>query len=247
MRDEVTSLQADTTISPDDLAPPEFLADALETLQVLMKSYDTSIITTDRKALAEGFQPILQDALDPYLAGCENMTRQLRSPHNHIFALNCLLATRQTLKKYAFADRNEELRPRIEEHEKELADAAHIWLLHESGLQPLVDNVATPDDLSEAYKDPSQIIEIAQQLDAFLPTATDDARAFLGQLEDKSLARKVIEDAAERFCEDFEEVESLVVKADEMKAGLVNGDGEEEVWLREVFPRTGDEIRVLLS
>ena len=107
--------------------------------------------------------------------------------------------------------------------------------------------MATPDDLSSSYSDPSQLISIAQQLDAFLPSATDDARTFLGQLEDKALARRSIETAAERFCEDFEEVETLIVKADEMRAGQVNGDVEEEVWLREVFPRTGDEIRVLLS
>ena len=247
MRDQVTNLHADTTISPDDLAPPDFLVEALETLQVLMKSYDTSIITTDRKVRAEGFQPILQDALDPYLAGCENMTRQLRAPHNHIFALNCLLATKDTLKKYSFADREEELQPRIDEHEKELVEAAHTWFLHSSGLQSLVDNTTTPEDLSDAYKDPSYLISIAQHLDTFLPTATDDARAFLGQLEDKALARRVIEDAAERFCEDFEDVEAVVVRADEVRAKQVNGEGEEEVWLREVFPRTGDEMRVLLS
>ena len=247
MRDQVTNLQADTTISVDDLAPPEFLVEALETLQVLMKSYDTSIITTDRKIRAEGFQPILQDALDPYLAGCENMTRRLRSPSNHIFALNCLSATRETLKRYSFADRDEELRPRIEEHEKELTDAAHLWFLHESGLQPLVGNFPTPDDLSSAYDDPSQLVSIAQHLDAFLPTATDDARNFLGQLEDKALMRRIIEAAAEMFCDDFEDVESLVVKADDMRAGVVNGEGQEGVWLREVFPRTEDEIRVLLS
>jgi conserved oligomeric Golgi complex subunit 6 len=175
------------------------------------------------------------------------MTRRLRSPSNHIFALNCLSATRETLKKYSFADRDEELLPRIEEHERELTNATHLWFLHESGLRPLVDDVATPEDLNSAYHDLSQLLSIAQHLDAFLPTATDDARNFLGQLEDKALMRRVVEAAAERFCDDFEEVEGLVIKADEMRAGLGNGEGKEETWLREVFPRTGDEIRVLLS
>ena len=247
MRDHVASLQSDISISADDLAPPDFLVEALETLQALMKSYDTSIITTDRNKRIEGFQPVLQDALDPYLSGCENITRRLRTPHEHIFALNCLLATKETLRKYTFADRTEELQPRIEEHEKELTDAAHAFLLHESGFGTLVDDIATPDDLASSYKDPSQLISIAQQLDAFLPTATEDARKFLGQLENEIIARRVIENAAERFCEDFEEVESLIVRADEIRAGQVNGEMEEEVWLREVFPRTGDEIRVLLS
>lgn len=247
MRDHVSNLQADISISPDDLAPPDFLIEALETLQVLMKSYDTSIVTTDRNKRIEGFQSILQDALDPYLAGCENITRRLRTPNEHIFALNCLLATKETLRKYSFADRAEELKPRIEEHEKELTNAAHAWFLHESGLKTIVDNFAIPDDFASSYKDPTQLTSTAQKLDAFLPTATDDARSFLAQLEDKALARRVIKNAAERFCEDFEEIESLIIRADEIRASQVNGEAEDEVWLREVFPRTGDEIRVLLS
>ncbi|KAK5168654.1 Golgi transport complex subunit 6 [Saxophila tyrrhenica] len=247
MRDHVANLQADAAIGSDDLAPPEFLVEALETLQVLMKSYDTSAITNDRAKRAEGFQPILQDALDPYLAGCENITRRLRTPQKHIFALNCLLATKDTLRKYSFADRSEELESRISEHEKELTDATHAWLLRESGMASLVSNISTPDDLASSYKDPKQLYTIAQQLDAFLPTATDDAREFLTQLEDRALGRRVIEQAAERFCEDFEEVEGLVLKADEMKERAV-GEGEEgEVWLREVWVRTSGEIRVLLS
>lgn len=247
MRDHVANLRADAAMASDDLAPPDFLLEALEALQALMKSYDTSIVTTDRTKRIEGFQPILQDALDPYLAGCENITRRLRNPKEHIFALNCLIATKDTLKKYAFADRTEELQPRIDEHEKELINSTHNWFLRESGLKILVDNIAVPDDLSPYYKNASNLISAAQQLDSFLPTATDDARASLGQLEDKALMRRIIEDAAERFCEDFEEIEGLVVQADEIREGQVNGEIEDEVWLREVFPRTGDEIRVLLS
>ena len=59
--------------------------------------------------------------------------------------------------------------------------------------------------------------------------------------------RRIIEDAAERFCEDFEEIESLIVQADDIRDRQVDGETDDEVWLREVFPRTGDEIRVLLS
>ena len=116
-----------------------------------------------------------------------------------------------------------------------------------SGLSVLIDNVALPDDLASAYKDPGQLISTAQQLDSFLPTATDDARTFLKQLEDKILARRIIENASEHFCEDFEEIEGIILQADEIRAGQVNGEMEDEVWLRDVFPRTGDEIRVLLS
>lgn len=247
MRDHVANLHADAAMATDDLSPPDFLLEALETLQALMKSYDTSIVTTDRGKRIEGFQPILQDALDPYLAGCENITKRLRSPNEHIFALNCLIAIKETLKKFAFADRTEELQPRIAEHEQELISFTHIWFLRESGLKPLVDNIAVAEDLSRFYKDASALVSAAQRLDAFLPTATDDARASLAQLEDKTLMRRVIEYAADRFCEEFEEIEAMVVQADEIREAQVNGEVGDEVWLRDVFPRTGDEIRVLLS
>ncbi|KAF7190645.1 Conserved oligomeric Golgi complex subunit 6 [Pseudocercospora fuligena] len=223
MRDHIANLQTDFAISTtDDLAPPDFLIDALETLKVLMKSYDTSNVHANRAQRIDGFQAVLQEALDPFLAGCENITKRLRAPSSHIFALNCLFATKDVLSSYSFADRSEELQPRIEAHEEQLADAMHIWFLRESGLKHLVDNINSTDDLSSSYKDPSQLISIAQQLDAFLPTATEDARGYLGQLENRSLARRVIEQAAEKFCEDFEDIEGLILQSDELRAKQVN-------------------------
>lgn len=255
MRDHVANLQTDFSISPSDsdLSPPEFLTEALQTLQVLMKSYDThSAVHATRAERVEGFQPVLREALDPFLAGCENLTKRLRNPSSHIFALNCLHATQSTLRLYPFADKSEELQQRIQAHESELVDAVHIWFLAQSGLKYLVDNVSTTEDFASSYKDPGQLASIAQQLDIFLPTATEDARAFIGGLGDRIMIRRVIEQAAERFVEDFEAVERLIVRADEMRDKMVNGNKEEqgddvEVWLRDVFQRTTEEIRVLLS
>lgn len=248
-RDHVASLQVDLAISSEDLAPPDFLIEGLDTLQVLMDSYDTSALQEDRTQRIEGFQPILHEALDPFLAGCENITKRLRTPNNHIFALNCLQVTGDVLSKHPFADRTAQIQPKRDTHEHALEDAMHAWFLHESGLDALVDHISVPADLTSSYANPAQLATIAQTLDAFLPTATEDARAFLGSLADRMLARDIIDKAAERFCEDFEEVEGLVVQADEAKMKQVNGDGEDEgeVWLKNVFPRTGDEIRVLLS
>lgn len=252
MRDHVANLQTDFSISPSgsDLSPPDFLTEALQTLQVLMKSYDThSAVQSTRAERIEGFQPILREALDPFLAGCENLTNRLRSPGSHIFALNCLHATQSTLRLYIFADKSEELQQRIQAHEADLVTSVHDWFLAKSGLKYLVDNISVTEDLTSSYKDPSQLVSIAQQLDAFLPTATEDARAFIGGLGDRIMVRRVIEQAAERFVEDFDAVEKLIVRADETREKMVNGDkdDDEEVWLREVFPRTEGEIRVLLS
>lgn len=247
MRDHVANLQTDFAISAYNMTPPDFLLEALRTLQALMKSYDTSAVSAGRAQRIEGFQPILQEALDPFLAGCENITNRLRSPNSHIFALNCLFATKEALSTFAFADRSEELQIKIDDHEKQLAEAMHIWFLRESGLKYLVDNISTINDLVSSYQDPGQISSVARQIDAFLPSATEDARNFLEQLQNKELARVVIDHGAERFCEDFEDFEALIIESDEARMKQVNGDVDDNVWLREVFPRTGDEIRVLLS
>nr|XP_023908633.1 conserved oligomeric Golgi complex subunit 6-like [Quercus suber]POF15611.1 conserved oligomeric golgi complex subunit 6 [Quercus suber] len=260
MRDHVANLQAELVISSSDLSPPDFLLEGLDILQVLMKSYDTSAVHQDRAQRIAGFEPILHEALDPFLAGCENITKRLRNPNDHIFALNCLLATHDVLKRFPFADRTADMQPRRAAHESALIDTMRTWFLHESGLDALVDHITVPEDLNSSYANPARLAAIAQTLDAFLPTATDEARAYLGQLADPTLARNIIEQAAERFCEDFEDVEGVIMRADEARQGLVNGHGQRKenaadaasgdgdgVVLREVFPRTSDEIRVLLS
>jgi hypothetical protein len=55
----------------------------------------------------------------------------------------------------------------------------------------------------------------------------------------------VVEEAAERFCETFEEIEERVLEGDKGVDG--DEDDEDVVLLRDVFPRTAGEIRVLLS
>ncbi|KAF2724172.1 oligomeric complex COG6 [Polychaeton citri CBS 116435] len=257
IRDQVTNLQIDTlsTAAPDeDLAMPDFLVNALHTLQVLIKSYDTSLMITDSTERMQGFEPILQEALDPFLSGCEDMARRLHHPQDsHIFALNYLDPTIATLKSHAFTSQRAtlDLEPRLERHETDLTEITHNWLLQQSGLSSLKETVFAPDDLASSYNDPNQLATIAQQLDAFLPSATDDTRNFLGKLDNRTLVRRIVDNACEKFCADFERVEDIILRADEARAGFINGgrDGEDELklFLRDVFPRTGDEIRVLLS
>ena len=248
IRDHVATLQTEASLATDDLTPPEFLTESLESLEVLMKSYDTSVVTPNHAERAAGFQPILHEALDPFLAGCESITRRLRSPDDHIFALNCLQVTRETLQKFSFADRTEDLQTQQETHQNDLTTATHTFFMQQSGLQTFFDMVGSAADLEVHYKDPSRVRTIAQQLDAFLPTATDDARNFLGQLQAQDVRSIIIERAAERFCEDFEEAEEWILSADaQMDDASISDEETDEVRLRHVFPRTSNEIRVLLS
>jgi hypothetical protein len=240
-RDHLASLQTSThPISPTDLAPPDFLTDALTTLQTLMSSFSTSHTATASEE--ETFAPILQEALHPYLAGCASLARTLQTPHAQIFLLNCSLATLAALKPFAFTvAQATTLRADIETHTATLREATYAFLLSTSGLAPLLSIHDFRADSSN--KDIETLAAAGRKLDDFLPAATENARSFLAQLQEQNIVRSVVEDAAERFCEVFEEVEERVVKGDEG----VDEEEEEAVLLREVFPRTSGEIRVLLS
>ncbi|KAL1582731.1 hypothetical protein WHR41_08602 [Cladosporium halotolerans] len=241
-RDHLASLQTSThPISPTDLAPPDFLTDALATLRTLMTSFETSHTTTSPTT---AFDPILDEALRPYLAGCASLSRTLPSPHAQIFSLNCAIAALATLAPHATtlaAAPVEHLRAEIESHTSALKDATFDFLLSSSGLAPLL-------PIQDFRDKRDELAAAARKLDVFLPTATEDARGFLGQVGDRGVVRSVVEEAAERFCGVFEGVEGRVLEGDEMAEGDGEEDGEEEgMRLREVFPRTGGEIRVLLS
>jgi hypothetical protein len=240
-RDHLASLQTSThPISPTDLAPPDFLTDALTTLQTLMSSFSTSHTATASEE--ETFAPILQEALHPYLAGCASLARTLQTPHAQIFLLNCSLATLAALKPFAFTTAQATtLRADIETHTSTLREATYAFLLSTSGLAPLLSIHDFRADSSN--KDIETLAAAGHKLDDFLPAATENARSFLAQLQEQNIVRGVVEDAAERFCEVFEEVEDRVVKGDEG----VDEEEEDAVLLREVFPRTSGEIRVLLS
>lgn len=250
-RDHLASLQTSAhPISPADLAPPDFLTDALATLATLMTSFSTSITSASTdKEQEETFTPILQEALHPYLAGCTSLARTLQPPHSQIFLLNVKLATLATLRPYQTFTSTQiaTLRAEIESHTVSLEDATAGFLLSASGLKPLLEI----QDFRWSNERINLLAASAQKLDSFLPSATEDARAFLAQLQEPNIVRGAVEEAAERFCETFEEIEGRVLEGDKADDG--NGDHEEggvedgEILLRDVFPRTASEIRVLLS
>ena len=253
-RDHLASLQTSThPISPSDLAPPDFLTDALATLTTLMTSFSTSTTSapTDR-AQEQAFTPILQEALHPYFAGCTSLSRTLQPPAApQIFLLNVKLATLATLQPFQSFTSTQiaSLRSEIETHTASLQDATAAFLLSASGLKPLLEiqDFRSPD-ANENRERVDLLASCAQKLDAFLPSATEDARAFLAQLQEPGIVRRVVEEAAETFCETFEEIEGRVLEGDKGSVGEgADEDGEGEALLRDVFPRTVSEIRVLLS
>jgi hypothetical protein len=264
MRDHVASIHPELAVAPADLSPPDFLEESLETLKALIKSYDTSLAAvTDRE---DAFQPVLAEALDPFLKACETVEKKIAPPGGDIFAINCLLLAESTLAPFAFAAQTvSKLDKSVEKHSATLTEHQYRYFLENSGLEPLVSALSS---LSDSQEDISSIpslqimqeeflVGISQTLDDFLPSAHMDAMDNIKRLRSSRMTRDITEAAAERFCEDFEMVENKILAADDFlddKEDEKEEDDDEDeeekqprIRLRDMFPRTSGEIRVLLS
>lgn len=258
MRDHIANIHSDVSVTPLDLSPPDFLLEALETLKGLMKSYDTSLANASSGEDRTGFQAVLEEALDPYLAGCDSISKGMGAPQSQILAINCLLATKETLKGRAFtANRLDQVDEAVEDQAERLVHTVHAWFVLESGLKRLFDGLKEYKDTNLGQgiagirklreMQPDRLADMAQRLDAFLPGAMEDARAFVGKLADKRMVREVCDKAADLFVEEFESAERIVIGLDETILAEQGEELEEGMLLRDVFPRTSDEIKVLLS
>jgi hypothetical protein len=255
MRDHIAALQGDFQRTPADLGLPDFLRDALDQLAAIMKTYDTSLsLSSDREA---DFQPILNEALDPFLNGCENIGKGVPHPDDSIFLINCYEATRDSLSRYDFTQmKTSSLQTKIDEEARRLVESQYTFLRTESGLDDLMGSLLLlgdmPGDIAKVRTmeavQPSALAKASQMLDDFLPSALMDAMENIKYLLDASLARDVTEEAAERFCSDFEHVEEMLMLADEIAEEEADDDDQADiVRLRGLFPRTSGELRVLLS
>ncbi|CAN9428623.1 unnamed protein product [Alternaria alternata] len=254
MRDYVANVQSDLAVAPADLSAPEFLEDALQMLRTLAKSYDTSVAATEDNG--QGFQTVLAESLDPFLDGCENLQKEMKEPDSAIFAINCLYAAKEVLSAYAFAsERVSEIDDTIDENVAKLTDYQHQYLIHESGLVTLLNALEEIDDSPESLKTipeleafkPDALVAASQQLDEFLPSAIIDASENIKRLRNRKMIQNITEEAASKFCEDFEIVEGKMIAADDLTYDEDKEDEEQEPGLRDLFPRTSGEIRVLLS
>jgi hypothetical protein len=251
MRDHVASLQSDTQ-APPDLGPPDFLQDGLKQLTAIMKTYETSF--TSLHGREADFQPILAEALDPFMKTSKDIANNLEAPSDAIFAINCLLAARNILAPFDFnTERIAEIQESIEEYATSLIEHQYSYFRTNSALQPLLEALAPLSDGKEDLISiqsletfqPDVLTQAGQILDDFLPSALMDAMENLKHLQSSKMVREITEEAADRFCEDFEKLEEKLMAADEIWEQEEGDEAGEP--LRALFPRTSGEIRVLLS
>lgn len=255
LKERATAVQTEPQQAPADLDVPDFLEEALVELKEILKSYDTSLSPATNQETE--FQPILKEASDPYIERCELLAGSLDAPAHDIFILNCMKAVRNAIIPFSFTSaRVREIDEITDKHAQRLVDLQHAFFLHTSGLHPLVASLASLSDTEEDTRSipslgpfkPEALTKTSQTLDDFLPTAVLDATENLKLLQDSKLVHDVTEEAARRFCEDFEFVENKILAVDEMLSlDSESDDNEDYVPLRSLFPRTSAELRVLLS
>ena len=259
--DTVSAVQADIPTPTPGLRIPDFLEETLTQFTILLKTYDSSL--TPASSRVADFEPIISQALDPFLLICDKMSKELGEPSASIFIVNCLSVARTVLSDYDFdQNRVSELDEQLATLTSSLTEYQHAFFLHTSGLHPLLVALAptddTPDSLLKVPTFPQfqhqPLTDASQTLDDFLPSALMDAMENLKRLANTKLSQEITADAAARFCEDFEFVEGKLVAVDDLKEDAVRKGGkeleEEErelVPLRSLFPRTSGEIKVLLS
>ncbi|RKF61444.1 Conserved oligomeric Golgi complex subunit 6 [Erysiphe neolycopersici] len=252
MKDQVANLQQDTQIVPESFGPPEFLYDSFKQLTAIMKTYETSLATVNSREI--DFKPILDDAFEPFISRCEEMAIDLMIPNNSIFLINCLVAAAKTLSPFDFAkQRLFFIQKYIDMHAARLVDYQYSYIQEKSGLRPISQALASVSYSEQDLRairslEPLQLdfLEKASDtLDQFLPSALIDVIQNLKNLKDSSFARMITEEAVEKFCVDFEQIEKKMIAADQI--WKQEEDKMDSVSLRTIFPRTSGDLRVLLS
>jgi len=266
MRMNLDSVSSDAIV-PADLSAPDFLADALEELRSLLTSYETSAASSS--ASEDALTVVLAEALTPYTVLCSSLSETLEPPASAVFTINCLQTIRATLNLFrgfagsAIAD----LDAAIASHTAGLRHVLHVAMLDNSGLGLLDTELrqlsSSPGDVAAlralltlpAFSEDA-LHEAAQKLDAFLPSAISDAEEQIGRLQDKSFVGAIVREAASDFRVVFDEVVMWLEAADELQeqereqagnAGRADGEEEERLLLRELFPRTSEEVAILFS
>lgn len=236
VRDNVLSVQGEFQQVPSNLEPPRFLQDAFKRLGAIIQIYESSLSASADSG--SEIQEILSQAFDPFMTGCEEIARPMTNPEGGIFLVNCKLAAAHCLGSFESTTfRATQIRDEIAKDVLNLIDDQHAVFRKKSGLDALLRIL---DDAEEVDVSQASVSQASQELDDFLPSALMDAMDRLKGLQDAEMAREIIEQAAEKFCTDFERLEEFLAnqKHDEDAS---NPDGGLNL------SRTSAEIRVLLS
>ncbi|ATY64769.1 AAA-core [Cordyceps militaris] len=237
LREHISAVRAEPQTMPSDLSPPVFLQDALKQVQVMLSTYETSLSSTESGEA--GLEEVLTEAIDPFILDSEALARSLPLPRSSIYLINCRLAVSNYFKQSNLTSkRGEQIRTSINGEAAVLTDSQLDFFHQGSGLSDVIATIKQRGHYDVDFITASKLSASSSELDHFLPSAYIDALERLGELQDLGIARKITDEAAERFCTDFELLEKYI---DGLCASQGDSDGNGS--FRAVFPRTASEIR----
>ncbi|EXJ60203.1 hypothetical protein A1O7_04355 [Cladophialophora yegresii CBS 114405] len=261
MEEETSAAIATMDAEPTpDLTPPVFLATALSQFSEICRARGPQMTEAELERL---YTAVLGGIISACAEGATQISDMRRSC---IYKINYMTALKATLANVSAHSTASQVPLQKSAHEIQtlrdhLVELVSTTFLEDSGVADLtqeIDGRRTQPSSQRRKWLVENLDESAQRLDEFLSSALMDVQEALKPLLDRTFASDVVAEAVERFCTDFDELESLLETEDmettetEQDRGGENGLDEADVSeavgsLRELYPRTGAEVRALLS
>jgi hypothetical protein len=261
MHDETSNAVASMDAEPtQDLTPPVFLATALSQFSEICRARGPQMTEAELERL---YTAVLGGIISACAEGATQISDMRRSCIYKINYMTALKATLANVSVHAAAAQVplQKCALQIRTLRDQLVEFVSTTFLDYSGVADLtqeIDGRRTQPSRERRKWLVENLDESAQRLDEFLSSALMDVQEALKPLLDRTLATDVVAEAVERFCTEFDELEGLLEtvdmetteteedRGDDDELGTANVNGPVGS-LRELYPRTGVEVRALLS
>lgn len=257
MEEETNTATADNTPSVD-LSPPAFFSTALRQFSEITRARGPQMSEAELERL---FTAMLSGILTVCAESAVQIPDVRRST---IYKLNYMTALRTTLASVStlvptIQTPLEKTSHEVQSLRDQLVEYLSTPLLEDSGVRDLMQELDTRrshDTQTRRAWLQDNLDAAAQRLDDFLSSALMDAQEGLKNLLDRTLAKDIVAEATERFCAEFDELEGMLemVEVESDAAERADGNVPESVnvlghpgSLRALYPRSGVEVRALLS
>ncbi|OQV00949.1 hypothetical protein CLAIMM_06379 [Cladophialophora immunda] len=250
---------------PRDLTPPGFLATALTQFHDVCRARGPQMSEPELERL-------FASTLSGILTACaESATNIADVRSGSIYKINYLTALKATLANVSVHVPSariplEKAAREIQIVRDQLVEFVTSTFLEFSGVAELMQEIdSRRSQGSKARREwlVQNLDEAAQRLDAFLSSALMDAQEAMKNLFDRTLAQDVVAEAVDRFCSEYDDLEGMLETIDaEVSAPVEESDGDDDGRaederdhsangltgsVRASYPRTGAEVRALLS
>ncbi|KAL2441697.1 Conserved oligomeric Golgi complex subunit 6 [Exophiala dermatitidis] len=251
-----TATAAEDSSASTDPSPPAFLTTALSQFSEVVRARGPQLTERELERL---FAAMLGGILNVCAEAAVQIPDVRRST---IYKINYMGLVRSTLASLAgqapvVQIPLEKSVAEIHSLRDQLVEYLAATFLENSGVRDLMQELDTRRGTSpEGARSwlVENLDEAAQRLDEFLSSAFMDAQDCLKNVVDRTIAKDIIDEAVERFCADFDELEGLlgVMSAENIRPegeqASQNDQMEEQApSIRGLYPRTGAEVRALLS